>query len=156
MTFFTFICCKNCLVCLKRPKINKKEAWVGPIFLKKSCSAKVLQHRSQTKCFSRGAKPQNEKLFAVQVKSLEEIFLCKTDSFTLWNVFSIVHCLWQQQQQPALPCPALSWTLQEFSNFWKMVSRRPSYSVRKAPNEADKEKTLYLTPEQTTSLLFQN
>ena len=24
--FFTYICCKNCIVCLKRPKINKKEA----------------------------------------------------------------------------------------------------------------------------------
>ena len=22
--FFTLICCKNCIVCLKRPKINKK------------------------------------------------------------------------------------------------------------------------------------
>ena len=33
--FFTLICCKNCIVCLKRPKINKKEAGVGPIFLKK-------------------------------------------------------------------------------------------------------------------------
>ena len=30
--FFTLICCKNCIVCLKRPKINKKEAGVGPIF----------------------------------------------------------------------------------------------------------------------------
>ena len=28
--FFTYICCKNCNVCLKRPKINKKEARVGP------------------------------------------------------------------------------------------------------------------------------
>ena len=28
--FFTLICCKNCIVCLKRPKINKKEAGVGP------------------------------------------------------------------------------------------------------------------------------
>ena len=28
--FFTFICCKNCIVCLKRPKINEKEAGVGP------------------------------------------------------------------------------------------------------------------------------
>ena len=28
--FFTYICCKNCLVCLKRPKINEKEARVGP------------------------------------------------------------------------------------------------------------------------------
>ena len=35
MTFFTLICCKICSdVCLKRPKINKKEALVGP-FLKK-------------------------------------------------------------------------------------------------------------------------
>ena len=33
-TFFTLICCKNCIVCLKRPKINKKEAGVGPIFKK--------------------------------------------------------------------------------------------------------------------------
>ena len=24
--FLTLICCKNCIVCLKRPKINKKEA----------------------------------------------------------------------------------------------------------------------------------
>ena len=29
--FFTYICCKNCNdVFLKRPKINKKEAGVGP------------------------------------------------------------------------------------------------------------------------------
>ena len=28
--FFTCICCKNCNVCLKRPKINEKEAGVGP------------------------------------------------------------------------------------------------------------------------------
>ena len=27
---FTLSCCKNCIFCLKRPKINKKEAWVGP------------------------------------------------------------------------------------------------------------------------------
>ena len=24
MIFFTLICCKNCIVCLKRPKISKK------------------------------------------------------------------------------------------------------------------------------------
>ena len=28
--FFTFICCKNGKVCLKRPKINEKEARGGP------------------------------------------------------------------------------------------------------------------------------
>ena len=32
--FFTLICCKNYIVCLKIPKINEKEAGVGP-FLKK-------------------------------------------------------------------------------------------------------------------------
>ena len=36
MIFFTLICCKNCIVCLKRPKISKKEAEVGPVFLKNS------------------------------------------------------------------------------------------------------------------------
>ena len=31
--FFTHICCKNCNdVCLKRPKLNEKEAGVGPFF----------------------------------------------------------------------------------------------------------------------------
>ena len=30
--FFTFISCKNCNVCLKRPKIKKKDASVGPFF----------------------------------------------------------------------------------------------------------------------------
>ena len=29
MTFFTLMCRKNCIVCLKRPKINVKEAGVG-------------------------------------------------------------------------------------------------------------------------------
>ena len=28
--FFTIFCCKNCIVCLKRPKINEKGAGVGP------------------------------------------------------------------------------------------------------------------------------
>ena len=37
--FFTYICCKNCYdVCLKRPKINEKEAGFGPFFLKKNNS----------------------------------------------------------------------------------------------------------------------
>jgi len=37
MDIFTFICCKNCNdVCLKRPKINEKEAGVGPFFFKKN------------------------------------------------------------------------------------------------------------------------
>ena len=45
--FFTYICCKNCTVCLKRPKINGKEAVVGP-FKKQITNlviCKVLQNR---------------------------------------------------------------------------------------------------------------
>ena len=34
--FFTLICCKNCIVCLKRPKINEKESGMDH-FLKKNC-----------------------------------------------------------------------------------------------------------------------
>ena len=38
MTFFTLICCKNCNdICLKRPKINKKEAGSAH-FIKKTWS----------------------------------------------------------------------------------------------------------------------
>ena len=29
-TFFTYYCCTNCNFCLKRPKINEKEAGLGP------------------------------------------------------------------------------------------------------------------------------
>ena len=32
--FFTLICCKNCIACLKRLKINEKEAGLGPFFKK--------------------------------------------------------------------------------------------------------------------------
>ena len=38
LTFFTLICCKNCIVCLKRPKITEKEAGVGT-FLTNECLA---------------------------------------------------------------------------------------------------------------------
>ena len=30
--FFTYICCENCNACLKRPRINEKEAGIGPFF----------------------------------------------------------------------------------------------------------------------------
>ena len=32
--FFTYICCKNCIVSLKRPKLNKKRGRGWPIFKK--------------------------------------------------------------------------------------------------------------------------
>ena len=41
MTFFIFICCKKCIVCLKRPKINKKRpGW--PNFLKRTVAGPYL------------------------------------------------------------------------------------------------------------------
>ena len=47
MTFFKFICCKNCIVCLKRPKINANEAGVGPFLEKKTI---LLQHLVSSEC----------------------------------------------------------------------------------------------------------
>ena len=42
--FFTYICCKNCNdVCLKRRKINEKEAGVGPYFFKKTLSKPAFE-----------------------------------------------------------------------------------------------------------------
>ena len=41
--FFTYYCCKNCNVCLKRPKMNEKEAGVGPFFLKKTIGTYISQ-----------------------------------------------------------------------------------------------------------------
>ena len=35
LDIFTLIRCKNCILCLKKPKINEKEAGVGP-FCKKT------------------------------------------------------------------------------------------------------------------------
>ena len=41
--FFTLICCKNCIVCLKGPKINEKEA--GLAHLKKQSYHVLLPRR---------------------------------------------------------------------------------------------------------------
>ena len=49
--FFPLICSINCIVCLKRPKINKKEAGVGPFkktFSVSQLSAKILKHWSRS------------------------------------------------------------------------------------------------------------
>ena len=46
-TFFTLIRCKICIVCLKRPKINEKEAEDGP-FLKRSVVTLLHSHPPQT------------------------------------------------------------------------------------------------------------
>ena len=48
-TFFTFICCKNRNVCLKRAKINEKEAGFGPLNLHWSRET-VLTWRNSFEC----------------------------------------------------------------------------------------------------------
>ena len=58
--FFTYICCKNCNdVCLKRPKINEKEAGVGP-FLQKN----VQSFADVICCRMRTLPPDCERLLA--------------------------------------------------------------------------------------------
>ena len=49
--FFTLISCGHCIVCLKRPKINEKEAGFGPFYKKemKQC----LPTTSSLICHSR-------------------------------------------------------------------------------------------------------
>ena len=41
MAFFTMICCENCIVCLKRPKINDKEPRVAHFFKKMTCNIEI-------------------------------------------------------------------------------------------------------------------
>ena len=43
-SIFTFISCKNCIVCLKILKINEKEAGVGPFKKKLTLAFKVHNH----------------------------------------------------------------------------------------------------------------
>ena len=50
MTIFTLICCKNCIVRLKRPKINEKEARDGP-FKKKYRIGKLLNETELNQVF---------------------------------------------------------------------------------------------------------
>ena len=54
--FFTLICCKNCSACLKRPKINEKEARVGPFFKKYFLNESTVQgpdhFQSRDRCLS--------------------------------------------------------------------------------------------------------
>ena len=40
--FFTLICCRNCIVCLKKTENKRKEAGVGPFFRKHDQSSKIL------------------------------------------------------------------------------------------------------------------
>ena len=60
MTFFTLICCKNCIVCLKRPKINEKEAGDGP-FLKFNLYCKHFKWAEAAKKFLKTLYKQNRK-----------------------------------------------------------------------------------------------
>ena len=42
--FFTLICCRNCIVCLKRLKIKRKRGRGCPIFLKKDLSPRPYKN----------------------------------------------------------------------------------------------------------------
>ena len=46
--FFTYFCCKNCIFIWKRPKINEKEARVGPLFKKNTFCFMLLRRVGRT------------------------------------------------------------------------------------------------------------
>ena len=52
-TFFTLICCKNWIAWLKRLKISKKEAGVGPFFWKKTFNDLLLTLHPRSRCCAR-------------------------------------------------------------------------------------------------------
>ena len=56
MTFFTLTCCKKCIVCLKRLKINEKEARVGP-FLKKTIRNRFVLFNTEKPVFVSQSRP---------------------------------------------------------------------------------------------------
>ena len=43
MTFFTLVCCENCIVCLEGLKINEKEAGVGPFKKEEDANQGLVQ-----------------------------------------------------------------------------------------------------------------
>ena len=66
--FFTYICCKNCNdVCLKRTKINEKEAGVGPFFLKKQ----LRIYTSETKLVLRATTKFPASFFLTLIISIQ-------------------------------------------------------------------------------------
>ena len=42
--FFTYICCKNCIVCLIKTKTNEKEAGVSPFFISTNFNGLEYKH----------------------------------------------------------------------------------------------------------------
>ena len=73
--FFTYICCKNCNVCLKRPKINEKEAGVGPFFKKTGVFS-----------FYDGHTYQEPTLPIKRIWHATLVFACETRNFGLETV----------------------------------------------------------------------
>ena len=60
--FFTLICCKSCIVGLKRLKINKKEAGVGPSYKKSSTGIIKTLPILQKKLFLNGFEQKQPRL----------------------------------------------------------------------------------------------
>ena len=70
--FFTLICCKICIVCLKGPKINEKKTGVGPFFKKTSLvpTFKMLQQRTESFCQFLAAKKLKKLSYGLTVKMI--------------------------------------------------------------------------------------
>ena len=89
-TFFALICCKNCIVCLKRPKINEKEAGVGPF--KKNKPKGTLKERKRGPTENSCLAQQTNHGSIQQDKKLD----CQIDSTRKQSIFKGVQQLWEK------------------------------------------------------------
>ena len=86
MTFFTLICCKNCIVCLKKTKINKKEAGMAHILKKSqlyllfcSISFSADDHRPSRDVLLK--KRQQEQLFGNLIQNCSASKQCTQEQY---------------------------------------------------------------------------
>ena len=114
LTFFTFIWCKKWKKCLKRSKINEKEAEVGPFFFKKERSLLLglfSRHENWVSvvpiCMMVVGGFYGEKVLKNQ--KIEEQLL------TMWPDWPIFERSWQQNLLSKVPHK--HWLL--FVLFWK-------------------------------------
>ena len=78
--FITLICLKDCVVCLKRPKINEKEAGVGTFFKKKVAKELYFRQKNPTHtCRIISDAPTSSSCFCVIRDCAFDAIMCDGD-----------------------------------------------------------------------------
>ena len=107
-TFFTLICCKNCIVCLKRPKIYKKRTELARFF-KKTIS--ILRKQKQSK--------SRHRLIATHQLLWHIHTECNT-----WKFGNFLSLYWRRPTvESAYPCVKSEWALTRCGQTINIVSR---------------------------------